>query len=67
MIGTLLVVFGVVGIWGAIFVKEFWAVDGLGLREFKRKQKHPAWRGRLVWAVAGLGLIAVGIKMLVWG
>jgi hypothetical protein len=67
MIGTLLVVFGALGIWGAFFAKEFWAVDGLGLHEFKRKQKLPTWLGRLVCAVAGLGLIAVGIKMLVWG
>jgi len=67
MIGAILVVFGVLGIAGAIFAKEFWAVDGLGLREFKRKQKLPTWLGRLVCAVAGLGLIGVGIKMLVEG
>jgi hypothetical protein len=65
MIGAILVIFGVLGIEGAIFAKEFWAVDGLGLHEFKQKQKLPTWLGRLVCAVAGLGLIAVGIKMLV--
>jgi hypothetical protein len=67
MIGTLLVIFGALAIAQAIFAKEFWAVDGLGLHEFKKKRKLPTWLGRLVGAVVGLGLIAVGIKMLVWG
>jgi hypothetical protein len=48
--------------------KEFWAVDGLGLHEFKQKKKKlPTWLGRLVSAVAGLVLIAVGVKMLIGG
>jgi hypothetical protein len=63
MIGALLVIFGALGIAGAIFAKEFWAADGLGLHEFKRKL--PTWLGRLVCAVAGFGLIAVGVKMLI--
>jgi hypothetical protein len=67
VIGIILVVFGALGIWGAIFAKEFWAVDGLGLHEFKKKQKLPTWLGRLVCGVAGLGLIAVGVKMLLEG
>ena len=65
MIGAILVIFGVLGIAGAIFAKEFWAADAIGLHEFKPKQKLPTWLGRLVCAVAGLGLIVVGIKMLV--
>jgi hypothetical protein len=67
MIGTVLVVFGALGIWGAIFAKEFWGVDGLGLHEFKQKRKLPTWLGRLVCVVAGVGLIAVGVKMLIGG
>jgi hypothetical protein len=67
MIGTLLVALGALGIWGAIFAKEFWAVDGLGLHEFKRKQKLPTWLGRLLSAVVGVGLIAIGVKMLIRG
>ena len=65
MLGAILVVFGVLGIAGAIFAKDFWAADVIALHEFK--QKLPTWLGRLVCAVAGLGLIAVGIKMLVGG
>jgi hypothetical protein len=65
MIGTLLIIFGVLGIAGAIFAKEFWAADVMALHEFK--QKLPTWLGRLVCAVAGVGLIAVGVKMLVGG
>jgi len=41
VIGTGLVIFGVLGIAGAIFAKEFWAVDALGLHEFKQKQRLP--------------------------
>jgi len=67
MIGALLIIFGALGIGGAIFAKEFWAVDGLGLHEFKKKRKLPTWLGRLVGAVVGLGLIAVGVKMLIRG
>jgi hypothetical protein len=67
MVGTLLVIFGAIGIAGAIFAKDFYAADGLGLHEFKPKQKIPTWLGRLVCAVAGVGLIAVGIKMLLGG
>lgn len=67
MIGTLLVIFGALGIAQAILAKEFWAVDGLGLHEFKKKRKLPTWLGRLVGAVVGLGLIAVGVKMLIGG
>jgi hypothetical protein len=67
MIGSLLVIFGVLGIAQAIFAKEFLAVDGLGLHEFKKKRKLPTWLGRLVGAIVGLGLIAVGVKMLIGG
>ncbi len=64
---TVLVIFGALGIAQAISAKEFWAVDGLGLHEFKKKRKLPNWLGRLVGAVVGLGLIAVGVKMLIGG
>jgi hypothetical protein len=65
MVGTLLVIFGVIGIAGAIFAKDFYVGDGL--REFKANQKMPTWLGRLVCCVAGAGLIAGGIKMLIEG
>lgn len=67
MIGILLVIFGIAGILGAIFAKEFWVVDGLGLHEFKSRQKPPAWLGRLVFAVVGTALIAGGIKLMMDG
>jgi hypothetical protein len=67
MVGTLLVIFGAMGIAGAIFGKDFYAADGLGLHEFKPKQNIPIWLGRLVFGLAGVGLIAVGIKMLMRG
>ena len=67
MIGALLIIFGVLAIAQAIFAKEFWAADGLGLHEFKKKRKIPTWLGRLLGAVVGLGLIAVGVKMLIAG
>jgi hypothetical protein len=67
MIGTLLVIFGVLAIAQAILAKEFWAVDGLGLHEFKKKRKLPTWLGRLLGAVVGLCLIAGGVKMLIEG
>jgi hypothetical protein len=63
MIGVLLIIFGVLGITGAIFAKDFWAADVIALHEFK--QKLPTWLGRFVCAVAGAGLIAVGVKMLI--
>ncbi len=62
MIGVLLIIFGALGITGAIFAKDFWAADVIALHEFKRKL--PTWLGRLVCVVAGIGLIAVGFKML---
>jgi hypothetical protein len=65
MIGALLIIFGALGITGAIFAKDFWAADVIALHEFK--QKLPTWSGRLVFIVAGLGLIAVGVKMLIGG
>lgn len=65
MIGTGLVIFRVLGIAGAIFGKEFWAADVVALHEFRRK--HPTWLGRLVFVVAGVGLIAIGCKMLIEG
>ena len=65
MIGALLIIFGVLGIAGAIFAKEFWAADVIALHEFK--QKLPTWLGRLVCVVAGVGLIAIGVKMLIGG
>jgi hypothetical protein len=67
MIGTLLLIFGAIGIVGAILAKDFYVADVLGLREFKSRQRIPAWLGRLVCVFAGVGLIAVGIKMLIEG
>jgi hypothetical protein len=67
MIGALLIIFGVLAIAQAIFAKEFWAADGLGLHEFKKKRKLPTWLGRLVSGVAGVSLIAIGVKMLIGG
>jgi hypothetical protein len=66
MVGTLLVIFGVIGIAGAILAKDFYVAD-LNGHEFKSKQRMTTWLGRLVCVVAGVGLIAVGIKMLIGG
>lgn len=65
MIGTVSVVFGVLGIAGAIFGKDFRMADAETLVE--TKQKMPTWLGRLLCAVVGTCLIAIGIKMLVEG
>jgi hypothetical protein len=63
MMGVLLVIFGVLGIAGGIFGKDFRAADVVALGEFK--QKSSKWSGQLVFIVAGLILIGIGIKMLV--
>jgi uncharacterized membrane protein len=65
MVGALLVIFGAMGIAGAVFAKNFYVGDGI--REFKANQRMPTWLGRLVCVVAGVGLVAVGIKMLIVG
>ena len=67
MIGALLVIFGVLGIAGGIFGKDFRNADIIALHEFRNQQKMPTWLGRLVFIVAGVCLIGVGIKMLVVG
>jgi len=63
VIGTILVIFGALAIAGAIFGKDFRAADAITLQESKRK--IPAWLGRLLCGVVGVGLIAIGIKVLV--
>lgn len=65
MIGTVLVIFGVLGIAGAIFGKDFRAADAITLHELK--PKIPTWLGRFLCAVVGTGLLAIGIKVLVDG
>ena len=65
MVGTLLVIFGGLAIAGAIFGKDFRAADAITLQELR--QKIPAWVGRLLCGVVGVGLIAIGIKMLIGG
>lgn len=65
--GALFVIVGALGIAGGIFGKNFRNADILGLHEFRDQSKTPTWLGRVVFIVAGLGLIAVGIKMLVEG
>jgi hypothetical protein len=60
--GILLIIFGVSGIAGGIFGKDFHAADVFALGEFK--QKSSRWSGRLVFIVVGVGLIGVGIKLL---
>jgi H+/Cl- antiporter ClcA len=57
-----LIVFGVLGIAAGILGKEFYAADIITLHAYKQKQ--PAWLGRLVCIVVGVGLIAIGIKLL---
>lgn len=66
MIATLMLVFGALGIIGGIFGKDFRATDVITLHEFKDK-KLPTWLGRVISIVAGVGLIAIGIKMLIEG
>ena len=63
MIGTALVIFGVWGIAGAIFRKDFRAADAITPRELK--PKSPTWLGRLLSAVVGTGLLAIGVNVLV--
>lgn len=65
MIGSVLVIFGFLGIAGAIFGKDFRAANAVTLHELK--PKIPAWLGRLLCAVVGTGLIAIGIVKLVRG
>ena len=65
MIGTILVIFGVLGIAGAVLGKDFRVADPETLIE--TKQKMPTWLGRLLWAVVGTGMIGIGIKMQVDG
>jgi len=63
MIGTILVIFGALGIAGAIFGKDFRSADAITLHELK--QRIPTWLGRLLCIVVGIGLIAIGIKMII--
>ena len=60
--GIVLIIFGILGIAGGVFGKEFHAADVIALGEFNRKV--PKWLGRLVFFLAGAGLIGIGIKML---
>jgi hypothetical protein len=66
MVAALLVIFGVLGVAGGILAKDFYAADAITLQEFKPKRKIPTWLGRLICIVAGVGLMCIGIKMLVW-
>jgi hypothetical protein len=61
-VGILLVIFGVLGILGGVFGKEFRAADVIALHEFK--QKSFKWSGRLLFIVVGVGLVCIGIKLL---
>jgi hypothetical protein len=62
--GLFLVVFGIVGILGGIFGKNFYVADILSLSGFKHEQKRSTWSGRLIFLAVGAFLIAVGIKLL---
>jgi hypothetical protein len=61
-VGILLVIFGVLGILGGVFGKEFYAADVIALHEYK--QKRSKWSGRLLFIVVGVGLVCIGIKLL---
>ena len=61
--GILLIAAGLVGVAGGVFGKKFYEADILSLSVGNRKSS--TWSGRLVFIVAGVGLIAVGIKLLV--
>jgi hypothetical protein len=67
MIDIFLVIFGVLGIAGGIFGKDFRQADSVALHEFKGDSKMPTWLGRVLFIVAGTGLVAIGIKLLVEG
>lgn len=64
MIGTVLVIFGALGIAGAILGKDFRAADANTLHDLR--QRIPTWLGCLLCALVGTGLIAIGITILVW-
>jgi hypothetical protein len=61
--GILFIIGGIAAIIAGILGKEFHAADVMSLGEYK--QKTSKWSGRLVFILAGLILIAVGVKMLV--
>jgi hypothetical protein len=61
--GFLLVVFGCLAIAGGIFGKRFHAADVVALGAFTQKSSKRS--GRLVFIVAGVAIIAVGIKLIV--
>jgi hypothetical protein len=59
----LLIAAGLVGIASGVFGKKFYEADILSVSVGTRKSS--TWSGRLIFIVAGTGLIAVGIKLLV--
>jgi cytochrome c biogenesis protein ResB len=61
--GVLLIVFGCVAILGAIFGKEFFAVNVNSPTAYK--QKRSTWSGRLLFALVGVFLIGIGIDLIV--
>ena len=63
--GIFLVISGILGIIGGIVGETFYKVDVIALETFKSKEKWTPWFGRLICIVAGVILIAVGIKLLV--
>ena len=64
VIGTVLVIFGALGIAEAILEKDFRAADANTLRALR--QRIPTWLGCLLCVLVGTGLIAIGITILVW-
>lgn len=57
-----LITFGCAAIIGALFGKEFYAADVETCAPFKEKSSR--WSGRLVYLIVGIGLLAIGIKLL---
>ncbi len=65
--GVVFVICGVAGIVVAIFGKEFERADIISLTPFRIRQPISGRSGRLIFASAGVALLAVGIRMLVGG
>jgi len=62
--GIFLVLAGCVGIACGIFAKNFYAADIATGAAYR--QKSSTWSGRLVFIAAGLFLLAIGLKLLIW-
>jgi hypothetical protein len=64
-IGIVLIVFGCIAIAVGIRGGEFYAGGADGIGSFNQRSSKRS--GRVVFILAGVGLLAVGVKILVFG